>query len=429
MLFVLAFSLALSAPAGAASRSLERVALWPGPSHTRVVLNVTGPVKPKVTRLKRPDRVVVDLRGTTLATRIPQPAENDHQVKRVRTGKHPKNLLRVVFDLKRSVTVSVSDRSPARGKGHQIVLELQALDGPKPVQAASAARALRDVVVVLDPGHGGVDPGAIGRKYRTYEAAVMLDLASAVKRELLKHRGLSVVLTRNKDKSVKLGQRRRIARKAQADLFVSLHADSFRDPKVSGASVYVLSENGASSEAAKWIADRANRSDLVGGVSVKHPDRQVAEVLLDLSMHAKLGASADAAGRIVGELSKVSVMHKHEVQRARFHVLKAPDIPSLLVETAFISNPREEKRLRSKKHRAQLAKAIARGIVRYFDVNPPAGTLLAARRHVITSGETLSHIAVRYDVSIRSLRRENHLGSDMLQVGQTLLIPNRESDG
>ncbi|MEM7255242.1 MAG: N-acetylmuramoyl-L-alanine amidase, partial [Pseudomonadota bacterium] len=380
-----------------------------------------------VLRLKRPERLVVDLAGAKLKTKLQAVDGSDGQIRGVRSGQHARHL-RVVFDLKRAVDVTTSRRRISDGR-YEIVLDVRAKGVPNKPAPTDASRFMRDVVVVVDPGHGGVDPGAIGRKHKTYEADVMLALAKAVKRQLEKRRGVSAVLTRTRDRFVKLSERRRIARKAQADLFVSLHADSFRDPRVSGASVYVLSERGASSEAARWLADRANKSDLVGGVSVKHHDRQVAEVLLDLSMHAKLGASTNAASSILRSLSGVSEMHKRKVQRARFHVLKAPDIPSVLVETAFISNPKEEQRLRSGRHRQDLAEAIAAGIVKYFERNPPDGTLLAARRHVISRGETLSHIAVRYDVSVRSLRAENRLTSDRLRVGQTLRIPGRERDG
>ena len=425
------------------SSTVDKVTFSSSSQRTQLVFDISRPTQPKVFGLSHPERVVIDFPATELAADVTMPRVQDHQVKRLRTGRHPNGVLRVVLDLKRRVTVVTSVHKLGGDDRRRLVLSLtpkaiakgtklsevsKSKKVPKGKLASRTPVKTRKAIVVLDPGHGGIDPGAIGRRYKTHEARVMMALARAVKQELDKHFGVSVVLTRSQNAFVRLGERRRIARQAKADLFISLHADSFRDSRISGASVYVLSRNGASSEAAQWLANRENKSDLVGGISVNSRDPEVVEVLLDLSMHAKLNASVRVAEYLIKALSRVSEIHQRQVQRAQFHVLKAPDIASVLLETAFISNPKGEQRLRSISHRTRLAKAIAGGVIRYFDDYPPSGTLFAAQRHIIAHGETLSHIAMRYDISVQSLRRQNRLTNDVLRIGQTLLIPSRQRD-
>jgi N-acetylmuramoyl-L-alanine amidase len=239
--------------------------------------------------------------------------------------------------------------------------------------------------------------------------------------------GIRAVLIRDGD--YYLGLRKRIAkaREHQADLFVSIHADAFKDPKVRGSSVYTLSRSGASNEAARWLAERENSADLVGGVSLEDKDDMLASVLLDLSQIGTLQASSEAASRVLTQLKTLGKTHKRKVQQAGFVVLKAPDIPSMLVETAFISNPQEERRLRDPEHQNKVAKALMKGIRDYFRFQPPPGTWLAAnqrtRKHVITPGDTLSEIASRYQVSVKRLRNVNDLKSDTIRIGQVLQIP------
>ena len=213
------------------------------------------------------------------------------------------------------------------------------------------------------------------------------------------------------------------AREYRADMFISLHADAFRDPRISGSSVYVLSQRGASSEHAKWLAERENASDLIGGVSLEDKDNVLASVLLDLSQTASLEASIDVAERVLNGLKVVGKLHKHRVESAGFAVLKSPDIPSILIETAYISNPQEEKNLLNPGYRHRLARAILEGLNEYFTERAPAGTLLAARKHIISRGDTLSEIAEQYRVSVQSLRRVNGLKGDIVRTGQVLTIP------
>ena len=297
----------------------------------------------------------------------------------------------------------------------------------KKVQAASEPAKLRDLVIAIDAGHGGEDSGARGKR-GTHEKDVVLAIARRLARLVEKEPGMRPVLIRDGDYYIGLRQRIEKARKHRADLFISIHADAFRDRRVQGSSVFVISRSGASSEMARWLAARENASDLVGGVSLDDKDDLLAEVLLDLAQTATQEASNEVANRVLAEMKRVGKVHKKRVQRAGFVVLKSPDIPSMLIETAYISNPAEEKKLKSAKHQQKVANAIMAGVRSYFSANPPAGTLMAQnrpRRHVIRRGDTLSHIAKRYGVSMKSLRTTNKLKNDRLLVGKVLAIPSK----
>jgi N-acetylmuramoyl-L-alanine amidase len=306
---------------------------------------------------------------------------------------------------------------------------VEATRKPRVAKSTSDIGRARDVVVAVDAGHGGEDPGATGSRFRTKEKMVTLEIARRLKRLIDAEPGMRAVLTRTGDYYIGLRKRMALARKHRADLFVSIHADAFRDKRVRGASVYVLSQRGASSEAARWLAEKENASDLVGGVSLDDKDDVLASVLLDLSQSATQHASLSAAAKVYGELGRVGKTHGRRVQQAGFMVLKSPDIPSMLVETGFISNPGEETNLRDPKYQERMARAIMKGVQRFFEASPPPQTLLAQRqkkalKHVIERGDTLSEIADRYRVSIASLRRENQIRSDNhIRIGQVLVIP------
>ncbi len=246
------------------------------------------------------------------------------------------------------------------------------------------------------------------------------ELAALVEKE----RGMKPLLIRKGDYFLSLRKRTQIARDNRADLFVSIHADAFKDRRVSGTSVYVLSQNGATDEAARFLADKENASDLIGGVSLEDKDEVLASVLLDLSQTATLESSLEAADFVLGSLRGMGRTHKSTVQQAGFAVLKSPDIPSMLIETAFISNPVDERRLKSKAHQRKVAKSILAGVRGYFAKNAPEGTLFAARRHIIARGDTLSGIASRYKVSVASIKNVNSLRGDTVRVGQVLHIPS-----
>ncbi|MEJ2760244.1 MAG: N-acetylmuramoyl-L-alanine amidase [Gammaproteobacteria bacterium] len=418
-------------PAWAAPVQIDNVRVWAAPDNTRVVFDLSAPVEHnKVIMLTDPFRAVIDIRNARLKGSLKAKTKaGDHYLQDIRTGIHGKDL-RVVLDLKKFAKTDVFQLSPNNHYGNRLVVDLH--NDKKDDKAAAQtvgeedkAGKLRDVVIAIDAGHGGEDPGAKGPG-GTCEKTVVLRLAEQLAALVNRQRGMRAILTRKGDYYLKLRKRIEIARKAKADMFISLHADSFRDPRVHGSSVYVLSQRGASSEHARWLAAKENASDLIGGVSLDNKDNVLNSVLLDLSQTASLEASIDVADRVLHGLDRVGELHNDRVESAAFAVLKSPDIPSILVETAYISNPREERGLRSRSHREKIARAILDGIRGYFHERPPAGTLLAEgqRTHVITSGETLSGIAEEYQVSLKQLRNTNSLHSDMIRVGQVLTIPN-----
>jgi N-acetylmuramoyl-L-alanine amidase len=280
-------------------------------------------------------------------------------------------------------------------------------------------------VIAIDAGHGGEDPGAKGPS-GVYEKDVVLQISRRLARKVDAEPGMRAVMIREGDYYIGLRKRVHKARVARADLFVSIHADAFHDRRVRGSSVYTLSQRGASSEAARWLAEKENRSDLVGGIDLDDKDDLLASVLLDLSLSATMQSSRQAADTVLQELRRLGKTHKPRVQHAGFLVLKAPDIPSMLVETAFISNPVEERRLRDPAHQERLAEAVMVGIRGYFRAFPPAGTWIAQstpRQHVISRGDTLSEIAEQYQVRLQDLRSANSLTDDRIRVGQVLTIP------
>ena len=425
---VLALLLTLGSGVACAKRvTIERIRAWPAPDHTRVVFDVAAPLEHSLFMLKNPDRVVVDLRNVRLKTSLPPVEKNDPLLARVRAGARSDGDLRVVFDLRAGVRPRSFMLKPNAQYGHRLVIDLQAHDAAqlRSVSATPSTRANtpRDLIIALDPGHGGEDPGAIGPS-RTREKTVVLQIAKRLQGLIDREPGMRAVLTRKSDYYVGLRKRMEIARAHGADLFVSIHADAFHDKRVSGSSVYILSRNGASSEAARWLAEQENAADLVGGVSLDDKDEVLASVLLDLSQTATISASTDVATQVLGGLKRVGPTHKRHVERAGFMVLKSPDIPSILVETAFLSNPEEERKLNSAAYRSKLAVAVLTGIKAYFLESPPPGTVFDARRHVISTGETLSGLASRYGVSLARLRNANELNDDLLRVGRVLNIPS-----
>ena len=424
---VLALLLTLASAVACAERvAIERIRAWPAPDHTRVVFDVAAPLEHSLFMLKNPDRVVVDLRNARLKTALPRVESDDPLLARVRASPRSDGDLRVVFDLRVGVRPRSFMLKPSAQDGHRLVIDLQAYSAAQ-LQSVAAKPTIssdtsREIIIALDPGHGGEDPGAIGPS-RTREKTVVLQIAQRLQSLIDREPGMRAVLTRNSDYYVGLRKRMEIARGHGADLFVSIHADAFQDMRVSGSSVYILSRNGASSEAARWLAEQENAADLVGGVSLDDKDEVLASVLLDLSQTATISASTDVATQVLGGLRQVGPTHKRHVERAGFMVLKSPDIPSILVETAFLSNPEEEVKLNSPAYRNKLAAAVLAGIKAYFLESPPPGTVFEARRHVIANGETLSGLASKYGVSLARLRTANELRDDLLRVGQVLNIP------
>ena len=353
----------------------------------QLVLGLSAAAVPKVFSLDSPDRVVIDLPATKLAssTRMPPVAG---PVKSIRSGVQDRHTLRLVLELDRALSPQVTSR------GNQLVISLGSAAPAQPaapvaVRAAHApADEGRDIIVAIDAGHGGQDPGASGAT-GTREKDVVLAITRALARRIDAEPGMKAYLTRDDDRFIPLRERMSLARKARADIFVSVHADSIRNRDVSGSSVYVLADRGASSEAARWLAEQENAADLKGGVSLGDKGDQLAAVLLDVSQSASIGSSVFAAERVLAQLDRVGTIRKTEVQRAAFVVLKSPDIPSMLVETAYISNPAEERKLRTAAHQQAVADAIFNGVREHFRISPPDGSLFARQRESRRGASTI----------------------------------------
>lgn len=404
--------------------------VWADPTKTRAVLDLNKKTSYKLFTLENPHRVVVDMAGSSID--IPLTLDEKHAglITGVRYGQPDKETLRVVFDLNESAELKSFLLEPTAQYSHRLVIDLYSKSGRQKaslVKHVSDLRAPnRDVVIAIDAGHGGEDPGAIGRN-KTREKDVVLRIARELKKAIDAEPGMRGVLTRDGDYYIALRHRYEKARKARADLFVSIHADAFTKRSVQGSSVFVLSARGASSEYARLLADSENASDLVGGVTLADKDDMLASVLLDLSQSATREASNKVASDILRSLKRNGKTHKPHVGRANFMVLKSPDVPSVLVETAFISNPGEEKRLTQKEFQQNMARAIASGVRDYFYSSPPPGTWIAANRkgskYIVARGDTLGGIASRYRVSLSSLRKANKINGDVIHVGRELVIP------
>lgn len=381
--FAVFFSAAFAADPAIA---VKDVRLWAGPDATRVVLDLSGPARHTLSTLQNPDRVVVDIAAARLENRDLVLPPGQGFVKQLRAGTQGADL-RLVIDLSGPAAPRSFTVEPQGNLGHRLVVDLAAgaSAGTVAVKATpvvtKSAQAVdeRDIVVAIDAGHGGVDPGSIGKR-GSYEKHVTLAIARRLKERIDREPGMRAVLTRDSDQFVEHRERIARARRQQADMFVSIHADSYHDRSVAGSSVYVLSARGASDESARWLADRENAADLVGGVSLDDKDTVLASVLLDLSQGASMSASVDAADKVMHELYMIGNVTSRGVKHAGFLVLKSPDIPSILVETAFISNPTEEARLLDPRHQQRLADAIYAGVLAYFYTNPPPGTRMARLR-------------------------------------------------
>jgi N-acetylmuramoyl-L-alanine amidase len=415
-----------------AATTVENIRIWSDDGKTRVVLDLSHPAAHNIFTLRGPDRLVVDLKSSRLSDSLKAMPKGTGSVRSIRSAVRANGQLRVVLDLSEAVRSRSFTAGPNNKYGDRLVIDLQRSGSLHAVKTASQSyHPGRDIVVAIDPGHGGHDPGAIGRG-KTREKDVALQISRTLAARINAEPGMKAVLVRDGDYYVDHRKRMSIARRSNADLFISVHADAVDDRRANGASVYALSLKGASDEAARQLAERENASVRVGGVSLEDKDEVLASVLLDLSQSAALSASLDVGSKVIGELARIGKVHRRTVQQAGFLVLKSPDMPSILVETAFISNPSEEKRLRDKRHQGQLADAILAGVRNYFYSNPPPDTRIAMEmrkvpakqvRHVIARGDTLSEIAARYNVSTAAIRAANKLSSDRIRVGQTLSIP------
>lgn len=449
---------ALAAEALAAS-DVRSVRLWRAPDNTRLVFDLSGPVQHSVFTLAAPDRIVIDVTGAKLATSLDQLSLANTPITGVRSAQRSAEELRVVIDLSAPVSPKSFTLAPNQQYGHRLVVDLfdqgsappatqapSVADGTPPVpvtptqpppKLTPVPNGKRDIVVAIDAGHGGEDPGALSPVKGQYEKNVTLAIAKELQRQVNAEKGFRGELVRTGDYFIPLRKRTEIARKKGADLFVSIHADAAPRSSAFGASVYALSERGATSETARWLADAENQSDLIGGagnVSLDDKDKMLAGVLLDLSMTASLSSSLNVGQKVLSNMSNITPLHKRRVEQAGFMVLKSPDIPSILVETGFISNPNEARKLHTASHQQALARSITSGVKQFFHENPPPGTYVAwlrdegkiaagPREHVVARGESLALIAQRYQISLAALRSANKLNGDVIKVGQTLQIP------
>lgn len=424
-----------------AASKVEGVRVWPAPDHTRLVFDTASKVDHNVFSLSSPARLVIDLKDASLATDFSSVDLSGSPVQRIRSAPRNGGDLRVVLDLKQDIKPRSFLLEPNQQYGHRLVIDLVDEAGTRIERASSPtvtedSSGKRDIIVVIDPGHGGEDPGAIGPA-GTREKDIVLAMSKTLAELINKQPGYTAKLTRTGDYYIGLRNRTILARRYNADLFVSVHADAFRTPQPKGASVFALSQRGATSETARWLARSENRSDLIGGagnLSLEGRDDMLAGVLLDLSMTASINASLGVGSSILGQLDRVTQLHKPGVEQASFAVLKSPDIPSILVEAGFISNPTEEKNLGSRRYRDRLAAAVMQGIDEYFQKTPPPGTLLAWQKqnggsndvsqYRIQRGDTLSGVARENQTSVTEIMRFNGMNDDRVMVGQTIRIPS-----
>ncbi|EKO3419234.1 N-acetylmuramoyl-L-alanine amidase [Vibrio fluvialis] len=423
---------------------LEGVRVWPSPDETRVVIDVKSEVDFSYFTLSGPDRLVVDLKQTSLGTKLPVNVSDSAILTKIRASSPPeKSTYRLVLELKKKSAPQLFKLAPTPGGqyGHRLVIDLPHGENSTPPVAkpssetkvsrdASQLYGTADIVVAIDAGHGGEDPGSIGPT-RKYEKDVTLSVAKKLADQIDAVPGMKAVLTRRGDYFVNLNKRSEIARKNKAHLLVSIHADAFHTPQPRGGSVFVLNTRRANTEIARWVENHEQQSELLGGagevLAKNNADRNVSQTLLDLQFSHSQKEGYKVATNILREMGKVAYLHKREPVNASLAVLKSPDIPSVLVETGFISNPSEEKLLFQRSHQDKLAHALTKALVQYFEDNPPEGTLFANRgktqKHKVQRGESLSVIASKYGTSVDEIVQTNKLKSNSLAVGQVLTIP------
>ena len=475
--WTVAAMLAALSPCLAQAAQVKDARVWAGPQYTRVVLDADGPLQ--YTIEQKDGQVVVDLRGSQAASGFSAPAAQGlyRGISHAQRG----NNLQLTASVDPASQLKSFVLKPSANDNYRLVLDLYPASAPStkalaakaptasaPVptvtysnpthsrrvaaeQAAAMLNGQRAVVVAIDAGHGGKDPGSHGPA-GTQEKNVTLAVARDLAKEINRQPGMKAVLTRDSDIFIPLKRRYEIAREHNADLFVSIHADAFTSDDARGSSVWVLSPRGKTSMAARWLADGENRADLIGGISLDDKDDGLAKVLLDLQQGWAIQASDEVAGNVLRALAKLGPTHRGHVERANFVVLRSPDVPSILVETAFISNPAEERKLRDPKHKKLLANAVMSGVRNYFESTPPPGTWFAAeaaRRngtrvaavstpaipagqppdraidtHKVTRGESLSGIARQYGISVGALKTANQISSNIVQAGAVLTIPS-----
>ncbi|MDV7105690.1 N-acetylmuramoyl-L-alanine amidase [Vibrio sp. TH_r3] len=429
------------------ANELESLRVWPSPDETRVVIDLTSEVDYSYFTLSSPNRLVIDLKNTELNAKLPIDVNDSKILSKIRSSGAPsKGTYRLVFVLKEKVTAKLFKLKPTPGGqyGHRLVVDLphsskSSVETPvikntspttSPSKDASQFSGNADIVVAIDAGHGGEDPGSIGPS-KKYEKHATLSISQKIAQQLNSVAGIKAVLTRNGDYFVNLNKRSDIARRSKAHLLVSVHADSFSSPKPRGGSVFVLNTRRANTEISRWVEKHEQQSELLGGagqvLAKNQADKNVSQTLLDLQFSHSQKEGYKVATNILAEMGKIIRLHKKQPVHASLAVLKSPDIPSVLVETGFISNPTEEKLLFQTSHQDKLARALTKAIVQYFEQNPPEGTLFAqkktAHKHKVVKGDSLSVIAQRYGLTTQAIMKANNLKSSGLKIGQVLVIP------
>jgi len=433
---LISFLLMALSTASFANNTIQGLRIWPSPSTTRLVFDLADTPTYTYFTLKNPQRLVIDIENTPKTFDLKKVANESNLIKKVRysKAKNPQSV-RVVIELNKKLKKNIFALPPTPPYGNRLVIDLNDSDSDSVAQKIvlnSKSTTDRDIVIVIDAGHGGEDPGSIGPS-GSYEKNVTLGIARRLESLIRKERGMKAVMTRTGDYYISPNKRPQLARKHKADMFVSIHADAFTTPVPRGASVWVLSMKRANTELGRWLERTERHSELLGGAAEIIQDtaneRYLAQTFLDMSMDHSLTTSYDVSRDMLKHLGKVTKLHKKTPQGASFAVLTSPDIPSILVEMGFISNPQEEKNLNWSKYRQKMAQSLFNGLKQHFKGSPPDGSLWAKwkrenRTHRVRSGESLSLLAQRYNVQISTLKKANNLNTDVVRIGQVLTIPS-----
>jgi N-acetylmuramoyl-L-alanine amidase len=433
-ILLISFSLMSFSTVSFAKNTIEGLRIWPSPDTTRLVFDLSDTPEYTYFTLKNPQRLVIDIENTPNNFDFSTIVNESKLVKKVRysTAKNSQSV-RVVVELNKKLEKNIFALPPTAPYGNRLVIDLNDPDSSAPqIVLNSKSTTDRDIVIVIDAGHGGEDPGSVGPS-GSYEKNITLGIAKRLESLINKEKGMKSVMTRTGDYYISPNKRPQLARKHKADMFVSIHADAFTTPHPRGASVWVLSMKRANTELGRWLERTERHSELLGGAAEIIQDtvneRYLAQALLDMSMDHSLTTSYNVSRDMIKHLSKVTKLHKKTPQAASLAVLTSPDIPSILVETGFISNPQEEKNLNWSQYRQRLAQSVFNGLRQHFTSSPPDGSLWAKwkqekRTHRVRSGESLSLLAQRYNVQISTLKKANNLNTDVVRIGQVLMIPS-----
>ena len=424
--------------------NIDGLRIWQSPENIMLIFDNSAKASYEIEELINPHRIVIRIKAKLFKGKIDSSRFEDSDIRNIRFGKHGE-YYHFVIDLQQSIPYKYYELDPYNNYGHRLVFELGNRDlipdskqsreqepPPTAITFDNITKLQRDVIIVIDPGHGGDDPGALAKGEKILEKNIAFSIAEKLQRQFNNIAGFKAVLTRTSDYYIALERRAKLAHINKADAFISIHADSFTTNAAYGASIYTLSNYGATSDSAKRLAERENLADLVGGielVKLKNRQRYLQDTLLDLSLNATLESSIELGSHLLPLLKKVTKLHKKKVEQADFVVLRSPDIPSILIECGFISNNKEAKRLTNKQFQSKLSHAIATGVQQYFIKQSIPGTYLYYQQHKdsitvdVVKGDSLSKISEQYNVSIAKIKKVNKLKNNTIRIGQTILIP------